>query len=55
MYTLHIYVKMPQGANKNINKHNGTQPKKEKSKNIWQKLNFPNPIQDNPNPKILRI
>ena len=32
--THYTYVKMPQRANKNINEHNGTQPKKEKSKMI---------------------
>ena len=46
---------MLQGANKKINKHNEIQVKQERSKKIWQKLNFPNPIQNNPNPRILRI
>ena len=46
---------MPPEVNKNTKKHNGTQPNQEKLKNIWQKLNFPNPFQNNPNPRNLRI
>ena len=39
-------------------KHNQTQwdtVQLRKIKNIWQKLNFPNPFQNNPNPRNLKI
>ena len=40
---------MPLRANKNTNKHNGTQPKQEnqkKKKKLIRKWNFPNPFQN---------
>ena len=48
---------MPLRANKNTNKHNGTQPKQEnqKKKKIDKKMKFSQPLSKYPNPRNPRI
>ena len=45
---------MPLGANTNTNKQKGAQPNQENQK-ILQKIKFPNPFKNKPNPRNPRI